>query len=206
MRAPFAGIAQPDREYLHSAFGGLLRRLDRIRLLVLAVGQEHEHLVAVAAFGQGVEGFADGVADQRAAARRCACQRRREPRGKNRRRSSAEPSAPVCRRRRSARRGRRQVSSGHQGRPTSPVRAGWEQRPRRASSGKRRAARSNRRRAARPSRSKRRTAAAPPPRSISANPRHDQRSAYPRARPMQRGHQPGEHRIGDESPRRRRAF
>ena len=66
----FGRIAQRDGEYLDSELGRVPRRLERHRLMVLAVGDQHDRSVAIRLFRHGGDGLANGIADGGAAARR----------------------------------------------------------------------------------------------------------------------------------------
>ena len=63
------GVAQADGEDRHVPLGGDRGRLAGVRLLVVAVGDQQDRLVAVGAGLEDLEGLADRVADGRAAPR-----------------------------------------------------------------------------------------------------------------------------------------
>ena len=64
------GVTQADGEDRDVALGGDGRRLEGIRLLVVAVGDQQDRLIAVGPGLKDFEGLANRVADGRAAARR----------------------------------------------------------------------------------------------------------------------------------------
>ena len=63
------GVAQADGEDRDVPLGGDRRRLEGIRLLVVAVGDQQDRLIAVGPGLKDLEGLANRVADGRAAAR-----------------------------------------------------------------------------------------------------------------------------------------
>ena len=63
------GVTQADGEDRDMVLGGDGRRLERIRLLVVAIGDQQDRLVAVGPGLKNLEGLANRVADRRAAAR-----------------------------------------------------------------------------------------------------------------------------------------
>ena len=66
------GVPQADGEDRDMTLGGDRRRLEGIRLLVVAVGDQQDRLIAVGPGLKDFEGLANRVADGRAAARRAA--------------------------------------------------------------------------------------------------------------------------------------
>ncbi len=64
------GVAQADGEDRDMTLGGDRRRLEGIRLLVVAIGDQQDRLIAVGPGLKDFEGLANGVADGRAAPRR----------------------------------------------------------------------------------------------------------------------------------------
>ena len=79
------GVAQTDGEDRDMTLGGDGRGLEGIRLLVVAVGDQEDRLIAVGPRLKDFEGLANRVADGRAAARRTTPDRARRATGGRRR-------------------------------------------------------------------------------------------------------------------------
>ena len=63
------GITQPDGEDRDMAIRGDRRRFERVRLLVVAIGDQEDRLIAIGPGLKDFEGLANRVADGRTAAR-----------------------------------------------------------------------------------------------------------------------------------------